>query len=677
MNVQTQLARVLLSSGPGDLHAHLLSVIIAASNSSYGVMGHLDEQGALICRALSVSEREGASEGSAATVFQPAQWRGVWGRALRRRQAQCHNQPAGISSFADEFIHRCCALPVVHEHELLGLIYVANKQSDYTADDEKLLHDASAYLAPLLAARLDLERHGLQPIPVRQDRQTRDRTREPITRRPIEMFFATDLEFRLTYAAPAAARLLGTDPSKLVGMHVREAFPEASEIAMGHSDVENWQQEWPTIVGQRFTFSRSDHAYSARLLPYSEGFMAYVEPVTADEETQRKLKETALSLEAVVEHANSIILRWDRNHRIIYFNSFAEKFFGYSQDEVIGQPIQCILAQLDGSEREADDLPDAIVRHPERFIHNDNENITKDGRRVWIRWTNKAIFDHNDELQEILAIGNDITDRKKLELQLLKTHEELEQRVRRRTRELGAAKEELEHLVTELAEKNEELERFTYTVSHDLRSPLITIQTFAEMVQEDASSGQIDHIVQDAKRIVVASEKMMGLLDGLLELSRIGRFMNPPEAVPFLEIVEDALVMMAGQLAEHGAQVDVRDDLPTVWGDRRRLVQVMQNLLDNAVKFRTSDAPPRIEIGVAPDRDSQALFVKDNGIGIETDDRTRIFGLFKKLTAETSGVGVGLALVARIIAFHEGEIWVESEGKGKGSTFFFTIPSPP
>jgi PAS domain S-box-containing protein len=405
--------------------------------------------------------------------------------------------------------------------------------------------------------------------------------------------------------------------------------------------------------------------------------MAYVEPVTTDEETQRKLKETALSLEAVVEHANSIIIRWDRNHRIIYFNSFAEKFFGYSQDEVIGQPIQSILPRLDGSGSEADGLPDAIVRHPERFIHNDNENITKDGRRVWIRWTNRAIFDHDDELQEILAIGNDITDRKKLELQLLKTHEELEQRVHRRTRELAAAKEKLEHLVTELAEKNEELERFTYTVSHDLRSPLITIQTFAEMVQEDASSGQIDHIVQDAERIVVASEKMMGLLDGLLELSRIGRFMNPPEAVPFREIVEDALVMMAGQLAEHGAQVDVRDDLPTVWGDRRRLVQVMQNLLDNAVKFRTSDAPPRIEIGVAPDRDSQALFVKDNGIGIETDDRTRIFGLFKKLTAETSGVGVGLALVARIIAFHEGEIWVESEGKGKGSTFFFTIPSPP
>jgi signal transduction histidine kinase len=229
-------------------------------------------------------------------------------------------------------------------------------------------------------------------------------------------------------------------------------------------------------------------------------------------------------------------------------------------------------------------------------------------------------------------------------------------------------------LISELEAKNAELERFTYTVSHDLKSPLFTIRGFLGYLERDALSGHRERLHADIERIISATDKMQELLNDLLELSRIGRVVNERQEIPFEEVVRDALTLVQGRLAERGVNVHIDANLPVVFGDRPRLVEVLQNLLDNAAKFMGSQSQPRIEIGQRGEENGFAVFfVRDNGIGIAAEHHERIFGLFNKLDVQSEGTGIGLALVKRIIEVHGGRIWVESEA-GKGATFLFTLP---
>ena len=237
---------------------------------------------------------------------------------------------------------------------------------------------------------------------------------------------------------------------------------------------------------------------------------------------------------------------------------------------------------------------------------------------------------------------------------------------------------EREALINELESKNAELERFTYTVSHDLKSPLITIKGFLGFLREDADKGDLVRLAKDAERISDASDKMQILLNDLLELSRIGRLANTSEEIPLEVLVNEAKELVQGRLESRSVQLDIQPNLPYVYGDHQRLVEVFQNLIDNAAKFMDNQAKPRIEIGVheyAKDG-KPILFVRDNGIGIAPEFHDRIFGLFNKLDAQAEGTGVGLTIVKRIIEVHGGQIWIESE-LGQGTTFFFTLPQKP
>lgn len=234
---------------------------------------------------------------------------------------------------------------------------------------------------------------------------------------------------------------------------------------------------------------------------------------------------------------------------------------------------------------------------------------------------------------------------------------------------------ERENLIDELESKNAELERFTYTVSHDLKSPLITIKGFLGYLREDAQSGNMERLEKDIQRIDSAADKMQKLLYDLLELSRIGRLLNQPVEIPFNTLVADALELVNGRISARGIAISVGEDLPSIFGDRQRLLEVLQNLIDNAAKFMGDQPAPRIEIGAQTAvNDMPVFYVRDNGIGIAPEFAENIFGLFNKLDAQSEGTGIGLALVKRIVEFHGGRIWVESE-VGKGATFYFTLPA--
>lgn len=240
------------------------------------------------------------------------------------------------------------------------------------------------------------------------------------------------------------------------------------------------------------------------------------------------------------------------------------------------------------------------------------------------------------------------------------------------------AEADREGLIAELKSKNSELEQFTYIVSHDLKAPLVTIEGFLGLLEKDAVNSNVERMKKDIQRIKDASAKMHRLLNELLELSRIGRFTNLPREISFEQIVLEGMKSVYGRLDGRGIQVNITKDLPIVLVDQTRAVQAVQNLLDNAAKFMGNQNEPYIEIGCQGlDTDGKPiLYIQDNGMGIESDQISNVFGLFKKLDASAEGTGIGLALVKRIIEVHGGRIWITSAGLGQGTAVYFTLPVP-
>ncbi len=246
--------------------------------------------------------------------------------------------------------------------------------------------------------------------------------------------------------------------------------------------------------------------------------------------------------------------------------------------------------------------------------------------------------------------------------------------LRREVEMRALAEGELEKQNALLEAQNAELERFSYTVSHDLKSPLVTIKGFLGLLREDVDKGNLPGMERDIERIGDAADTMARLLSELLELSRIGRQMNAAEPVNLSELASEAAHLVDGQIEARGVRVEIKSEMPVVQGDRVRLLEVYQNLIDNAVKFMGDQPEPSIEVGAEQCEDEVLCYVRDNGIGIEAEYHDNVFGLFNRLDPSEQGTGIGLALIKRIVEIHGGRIWVESEGDGQGSTFFFTFP---
>ena len=274
-----------------------------------------------------------------------------------------------------------------------------------------------------------------------------------------------------------------------------------------------------------------------------------------------------------------------------------------------------------------------------------------------------------------LISGRMITDEQLEALRLFAGYAGLAIENARLNAELEGRMHERENFIQELGNRNAELERFTYTVSHDLRSPLVTIKGFLGMLNRDILKDQKEKIASDMQRIAGAADKMGDLLSDLLELSRIGRIVNPPEEIDLVKLACETLETVDGRIRAKNITTHISPDLPKIYGDRVRLGEVLENLLDNAAKYMGEQPNPHIEIGTRIDKCEQVIYVKDNGMGIEPQYLQKIFGLFEKLNSASEGTGIGLALINRIVEVHGGRIWAESEGLGKGSTFCFTIPS--
>jgi signal transduction histidine kinase len=225
-----------------------------------------------------------------------------------------------------------------------------------------------------------------------------------------------------------------------------------------------------------------------------------------------------------------------------------------------------------------------------------------------------------------------------------------------------------------LREKNDELVGLNRMVSHDLRSPLITIQAYAGYLEKDIAAGDADRIRQNLHFIRNAADSMSGLIEELLWLSRLENEKHPYVETSLQELAGEALELTAGRIAQRGVRVEVSDTPVCLYGDRLWLVRVFQNLIDNAVKFMGEQPDPRITIGAELEAEGVLVSVCDNGVGIDVQAQEKIFEAFNKLDVSAEGSGLGLALVKRIIEMHGGKVRVESDGLGKGACFRFTLP---
>lgn len=390
------------------------------------------------------------------------------------------------------------------------------------------------------------------------------------------------------------------------------------------------------------------HSKPQRIDGESVGRVFSFRDVTKQKRVETTLRESEEKFRVLAEQS-LISIAITQNQRIIFANSAINELYGYSKDEMLSWGPEGFADKIHPDDREfiISQARKRWAGNPETVPQSDFRILTSSGDVKWVSMHS----DSADLTGGPVSISSfvDITERKQAEA-------------------------EREAIIVELEAKNTELERFVYTVSHDLKSPLITIEGFLGFLEQDAIKGNIDQMKDDMARISNATKKMGALLDELLELSRIGRRDNPPEWVPLSDIACEATEMVAGRLKKRDVKVEIALDLPVVYGDRPRLREVLENLLDNAAKFMGDQPNPRVEVGVRRDGGEMIFYVADNGIGIKPQYQGKVFDLFEKLDLGTMGSGVGLAIVKRIVEIHGGQIWVESEGIGRGSTFCFTLP---
>jgi PAS domain S-box-containing protein len=364
-------------------------------------------------------------------------------------------------------------------------------------------------------------------------------------------------------------------------------------------------------------------------------------------------------LAAVVESSNDAIVTCDLDGRVRAWNAAAERLFGYSAAEMLGQPVEKIISE--GARSQVQEATERM--HVLRVPPFETVLVARDGAPIEVSLSLSPVNDAHGKAAAVAMITRDISAAKRAEEKLKSLNASLERSVLERTAELEAA--------------NRELETFSYSVSHDLRAPLRSINGFSQALAEDYGARLDERGLDYLKRIRNGSGRMGELIEDLLKLSQVTRVGLHRRQVNLTALAEGVCAELHRHEPERQVSVKVASGL-SAWGDEGLVRIALENLLANAWKFTARAARATIEVGQTEQNGLRVVFVRDNGAGFQPDQAHRLFGVFQRLHSvkEFPGTGVGLATVRRIISRHGGEIWAEGE-PGKGATFYFTLPEPP
>lgn len=492
------------------------------------------------------------------------------------------------------------------------------------------------------------------------DRRRQEQQFRNIVETTQEWIWEIDLAGVHTYSNPAIESILGYAVQEVVGSNSLDLMHEQDrsvvrgrlpQLIDGQHGWTGWILRWNhKDSGIRYLESNASPILDEN--GDLKGFRGADRDVTERIRADRLLRVSEERYRAMTENATEAVVVVDVDSgRFVDFNRKACEMFKASPDRLreLGPAEVSPLHQPDGSPS-----TDAAMRHILNAVNGAEpvfEWEHRDDHGTLIPCEVRLLRLPDDERRLVRGTVTDISDRKRAEI-------------------------ERESFVTQLEQKNSELERFTYTVSHDLKSPLITIKGFLGLLEEDLANDRAENIRDDITEISGAADRMHRLLEELLELSRIGRVANPVEQVSIGNVVDEAVELLASEIKAAGTQVVIDSDLPTVTGDRVRLVEVLQNLIHNAIRFTSESTQPKIHIGTREQDGESIIYVADNGIGIDPRYQERVFDLFEQLTPDDEGTGIGLSIVKRIVEIHGGWIRIESEGVGHGSTVCFTLEKP-
>ena len=343
---------------------------------------------------------------------------------------------------------------------------------------------------------------------------------------------------------------------------------------------------------------------------------------------------------------------------IVYANKTFERMFGYDPGELVNKHVSIVNAP---SEKSPEEIANDIIQSLKEkgTWSGEVRNIKKDGTPFWCH-ANVSTFDHHDFGEVWVSVHQDIGKRKKVEEELKKHRDHLEELVEERTRKLE--------------EVNTELESFAYSVSHDLRAPLRAMQGFSQALLEDYAPKLDAEGKEYALRIDASAQRMETLIQDLLGYSRLSRSEIKLKPVNLDSAVEGILTQLDVEIREKDAHISVEKPLPEVLSHSTTLEQVMGNLITNAIRFVPSEVKPNINISAEERDEVVRLWVEDNGIGIAPEHHERIFRIFERLHGIESypGTGVGLAIVKKGAEKLGGKVGIES-APGKGSRFWIEL----
>ena len=456
---------------------------------------------------------------------------------------------------------------------------------------------------------------------------------------------------------PAARRLFGYSESEMLGRDVKTLIPELYRSehdghVRGDRDAEN-----ANILGtgsREVMARRKDGSSFPMELGVSEMKMRgkrVFAGIIRDITERKKAEEEAGLLAAIIKSSEDAILSKSLQGTITSWNSGAERLFGYTPAEAIGQPISILVPHELMTEEWR------LIEHIGRgdsVQHFETTRRTKDGRLIDVSATVSPILNAAGHVVGASKIAHDISARK-------------------------AAEAELERSMRAVERSNQELDDFAYIASHDLKEPLRGLANNAMFLEEDYE-GKFDEAgVKRLHRMIFLCHRMERLVDDLLYFSRLGRQELAIQPADLNAMIDDITAMTEAALQGGNITVTVAGPLPTVVCDVPRVAEVFRNLISNGIKYNRSKQK-LIEIGCTTrptdrGRPEQVFYVRDNGMGIAPEFHNDIFRIFKRLNEEdeaAKGTGVGLTFVKKIVERHQGRIWVDSS-LGKGSTFYFTL----
>jgi PAS domain S-box-containing protein len=448
----------------------------------------------------------------------------------------------------------------------------------------------------------------------------------------------------------AFERLTSLNRESIIGKRATEALPGIEK------DPADWIGRYGKVAmtGEPAHFESYSEPlgrwYSVSAFSPHKGFFA----VTFGDITERKLAEESLmrakeEWELTFDSVPDMIMILDNQHRIMRVNKPMAARLGLKAEECVGLPCYKHVHGMFG--------PPHFCPHS-RTIADGREHfgeVHEERLGGYFLVSTTPLRDKQGHMLGSVHVAHDITERRKAEERILSLNEQLKRKIE------------------ELSGANRELEAFSYSVSHDLRSPLRSIDGFSQEILEDYCDKLDENGVDCLRRIRAASQRMGLLIDGLLTLSRISRAELKRETVNLSAIARDVVKVLRESQTKRDAEFVITDGL-VAEGDERLLYAAIQNLLDNAWKFTERTGNARIEVGAMELKDETVYFVRDNGAGFDMAYSRKLFSLFQRLhdASEFRGTGIGLATVGRIINRHGGRIWAEGE-TNRGATFYFTV----